>query len=428
FGHAFNGSTYKYTRALHDALPILAVNTTAAEHSADLDQIHRADGDTFRTEAGLGDLLTLQRAGGDRVVAVVGGNQQATGQQHIERAIDGILRPSVRGGKEMLADFTALFRYADKTHDCGTDRVLFGITAVTQQLQRILAPILAGTVKDLAPGRVIGLIKLTVQAHQRRFGSGSHPVGNSVAIDLVATGLQYLHTIEYFTQQGLHLLLRVAVAGFHGNARILAGIGIGDATLVQGGGGGVFGDDGVGQLGAIARRRIDKDGRLTGVAAARLGHEILFIQRPAVLYPGVDLFVGVLRQFLIKTGDDLTRLVAFALGQAYLCNLAAQLFVQQVHADVLHALQVAAQIGLFLAQGVIPLRAFLGLQAVFGTGAGLHGHDQAFVGQLLQQLGYLGADNILALVEIINQQVAEHVSGSAYSAVSGGIGGQFTDQ
>src|SRR5690606_38095863 len=146
------------------------------------------------------DLLTLQHAGGDRVVAVVGGNQQAAGEQHIERAIDGILRPSVRGGKEMLADFTALFRYADKTHDCGTDWVLFGITAVTQQLQRILASILAGTVKDLAPGGVIGLIKLTVQAHQRRFGSGSDPVGDSVAIDLVATGLQYLHPVEYFTQ------------------------------------------------------------------------------------------------------------------------------------------------------------------------------------------------------------------------------------
>ena len=306
--------------------------------------------------------------------------------------------------------------------------MLFGITAVTQQLQGILAAILAGPVKDLAPGRVIGLIELAVQAHQRRFGSGSDPVGNSASINLVTSGLQYLHPVEYFTQQGLYLLLGVAVTGFHGNARILAGIGISDTPLVQGGGCSVFGNDGVGQLGAVARRSIDKDGRLTGIAAARFGHEILFIQRPAILYPGVDFIVGVLGQLLIKTGDDLARLVAFPLGQAYLCNLAAQLLVQQVHADVLHALQVAAQIGLFLAQGVIPLGAFLGLQTVFGTGAGLHGHDQAFVGQLLEQLGYLGADNILALVEIINQQVAEHVSGSAYSAVSGGIGGQFTDQ
>ncbi|MCY1296721.1 hypothetical protein D9M68_783400 [compost metagenome] len=102
--------------------------------------------------------------------------------------------------------------------------------------------------------------------------------------------------------------------------------------------------------------------------------------------------------------------------------------MQEIDADVFYPLQVATQIGLFLAEGVVPLGTFLRLQAVFGAGAGLHGHDQAVICQLLKEFWHLGTDGVFTLVEVINQQVAEHVGGGPHTAVCSRIGGQFTDQ
>ncbi|MNG13362.1 hypothetical protein D3C84_970360 [compost metagenome] len=117
----------------------------------------------------------------------------------------------------------------------------------------------------------------------------------------------------------------------------------------------------------------------------------------------------------------MARLVALALSESHLGYLAAQFFVQQVYADIFDTLHIAAQVGFFLAKSVVPLRTLLSLQTELDAGAGLHRHNQAFVGQCLQQFGHAGTNRILAAIEVINQQVSQHVGGGPHSAVGGGI-------
>src|SRR5690554_7566107 len=93
-----------------------------------------------------------------------------------------------------------------------------------------------------------------------------------------------------------------------------------------------------------------------------------------------------------------------------------------------HSLQITAQVRLLLSEGVVPLCAFLGLQSIFRTNRGLHGHHQAFISQLLQKLWNLCANLILTLVQVVNQQVSQHVGCGAHSTVSNGISGQLADQ
>jgi hypothetical protein len=53
--------------------------------------------------------------------------------------------------------------------------------------------------------------------------------------------------------------------------------------------------------------------------------------------------------------------LAAALGWPYLAKLLFDQIMQQVYTVVFNPLQVATQVGFLLAEGVVPLRTFLGL-------------------------------------------------------------------
>ena len=160
--------------------------------------------------------LVLRQRGLHRL-AVVGGAQVAGDQHHEQRAVDGVLRPAVRRGLEVVAQVFALLACADDIQHTAAHRVLGGVAGVAHLRER--TDITAACTGDhLAPVGMVSLGKLREQPHQGAAGRVLHLVGQLDAIRLLPAAEKHLGAADDLAEQALEAVLGNRQMGFDGLA------------------------------------------------------------------------------------------------------------------------------------------------------------------------------------------------------------------
>ncbi len=129
---------------------------------AQLEALSGVDGRAFDPEVGAGHLRLIQLRRLERH-AVCSGPQMSGSEQADERCVNGVPRPTIGRVGEVRPHVFAFFAGTHVGQHGGAHRVLLGLAAVVQGLQRMLGT-LAGTFNYLLPTMIIGVAKLVEES------------------------------------------------------------------------------------------------------------------------------------------------------------------------------------------------------------------------------------------------------------------------
>ena len=149
-----------------DLLVRLAVDSGSLEQTAQLQTLAGVDGRTFGPEVGARHLRLIELRRVQRHT-VRGGPEVTGSEQADECCVDGIPRPTVGRIGEMRTHVSPPLAGADEGQDGGAYRVLLGLAAVVEHLERMFGTS-AGAFDHLRPPVVVRVVELVKEANQGR--------------------------------------------------------------------------------------------------------------------------------------------------------------------------------------------------------------------------------------------------------------------
>lgn len=203
----------------------LRLDAEVAEELADRALVRRGGDHLLWLEGDDAKLLHVEgreRNGG----AVVEGDKVARGEEGKRGGVDGVLRPTVRGGSEVGAKLLAGLRRTEVLQHGGHHLVLEEVALVTDGLEGV-GVALAGLGGDLVPMGVVGLHKLREEPICGLLRGGLHEgeegVGGAGRCGHLGAPSEHdPGVVEHFTDEVLDAEIGAGVARLHGLPRLLA--------------------------------------------------------------------------------------------------------------------------------------------------------------------------------------------------------------